>query len=127
MKLEGRIIFKSDQPISFHSTIEFCDNEALATCFLTIYATTDNNLLTTYLYDMKSFIFDETYKTTKYLEDNLYPLCSTSAENDYNNGEIPPTRKYVRFNFLFFFCLCYIMDILQYNRHKVLINLDLYL
>jgi len=107
MELEGRIIFKSNQPISFRSTIEFCDNEALAACFLTIYATTDNNLLTTYLYDMKSFIFDKTCTTTKYLEEHiLYPLCSTTDENDYNDGEIPPTRKSVRF---YFFTLLFML------------------
>lgn len=110
MELKGRIIFKSDQPISFCSTIEFYDNDALAACFLTIYATTDNNLLTTYLYPMKSFIFDETYTTTKYLEEHIsYPLYSTTDENDYNDEEIP--RKCVRFYFFIFF-LCYIMDIL---------------
>lgn len=118
MELEGRIIFKSNQPISFRSTIEFCDNEALAAaCFLTIYATTDNNLLTTYLYDMKSFIFDETCTTTKYLEEHiLYPLYSTTDENDYNDGEIPSTRKSVRFYFFTLFCLCYIKDILKLTQ-----------
>lgn len=97
VELEARIMFKSDQPISFCSTIKFWDNHAHAVCFLTVYATADNNLLTTYIYPMKSSIFDEACATARYLEEHIsYSLDSTTDENDHNDEEILRTRRRVR-------------------------------
>ncbi|KYN08347.1 Uncharacterized protein CXorf59, partial [Cyphomyrmex costatus] len=91
VELEAKITFKSDQPVSFCSTIEFSDENRLAVCFLTVYATADNNLLTTYKYSIKSN-FDKTY-----LEKHvLYPSISSDSltdNYDYNNEEIPDTRR----------------------------------
>jgi len=101
VELEARITFKSNQPISFCLTIEFSDDHQLAACFLTVYATADNSLLTTYMYSVK-FNFDKTY--TRYLEKLV--SCpsvlsdSTTDEDDYE--EIPYTRRQVCFYFFTF-------------------------
>lgn len=101
MELEARVTFKSDQPISFCLTIEFSDDHALAAGFLTVYATADNNLLTTHMYSMKSN-FDKA--RGRYLEKRIsYPsVLSDSAtdEDDYDNEEIPYIHRHVRFCFL---------------------------
>lgn len=98
VELEARITFKSDQPVSFCLTIEFSDDHALAACFLTVYATADDNLLTLYMYSIKSS-FDKTYG--RYLEKHaLYPsvsLDSVTDEDDHYNEGIPHTRRYVRY------------------------------
>lgn len=102
MELEARITFKSDQPVSFCLTIEFSDDRALAACFLTVNATADNNLLTTYMYPIK--FFDKTY--ARYLDKHV--SCpsvlsdSSTDEDDYDIEEIPQKRKYVCFYFLTF-------------------------
>ncbi|KAG5333859.1 CFA47 protein, partial [Acromyrmex heyeri] len=67
-ELEAKVTFKSNQPVSFCSIIEFSDNNQLAVCFLTIYATADNNLLTTYMYPTNPKSNFKTY--TRYLEPN---------------------------------------------------------
>lgn len=100
MELEAKIIFKSDQPISFRSTIEFSIDRELAVCFLTVHATADNSLLTTYIYSMKSCIVHETDATIRYLKEHIsYPLDNTTDETDYTE-EIFRSRKCVRSYFL---------------------------
>lgn len=95
MELEVRITFKSDQPASFYSTIEFSDDHQLAACFLTVYATADTNLLTTYMYSIKAS-FDKT--DARYLKKHvLSPSISSdnvTDENDYKE-EILRTRRQV--------------------------------
>ncbi|XP_077263814.1 cilia- and flagella-associated protein 47 [Temnothorax americanus] len=95
VELEARITFKSDQPVSFCLTIEFSDDRALAACFLTVYATADNNLLTTYMYPMKP-TFDKTYG--RYLDKRVScpSVSSDSAtdEDDYDNEGISRTRRH---------------------------------
>lgn len=112
MELEARITFKSDQPVSFCLTIEFSDDQALAAGFLTVYATADNNLLTTHMYSMKSS-FDKT--RSRYLEKRIsYPsILSDDAtdEDDYDNGDLYAHRD-VRFYFLDLACDKYFRDIL---------------
>jgi len=108
MELEARITFKSNQPISFCLTIEFSDDHQLAACFLTVYATADNSLLTTYMYSIKSN-FDKTY--TRYLEKLV--SCpsvlsdSTTDEDDYEG--IPYTRGHVCFYIFLLFDLLHVI------------------
>ncbi|XP_036142840.1 cilia- and flagella-associated protein 47 [Monomorium pharaonis] len=115
--LEARVTFKSNQPVSFCLIIELTDDRELATCFLTVYATADNSLLTTYMYQMK--FVDKTY--TKYLEKPVScPTVSSDSatdEDDYDIDEILHKSKYVSF-YILTFC-----D-LPCNRHfkKVKIN-----
>lgn len=102
VELEAKVTFKSDQPVSFCLTIEFSDDHALAAGFLTVYATADNNLLTTHMYSMKSN-FDKA--RGRYMEKRIsYPsiLSADSAtdEDDHDNEENPYTHGYVRFYFL---------------------------
>lgn len=102
MELEAKIIFKSDQPISFRSTIEFSVDRELAVCFLTVYATADNSLLTTYIYSMKSCIVHETDATVRYLEEHIsYPLDNTT-DDGYTDEEMFRSRGRVRSYFLTF-------------------------
>ncbi|XP_011691903.1 PREDICTED: uncharacterized protein LOC105452479 isoform X2 [Wasmannia auropunctata] len=94
VELEARVTFKSDRPVSFCLTIEFADDEHLAGCFLTVYATADNNLLTTYMHFMKSS-FDKTYAGYSEKRVSCPSVSSDSLdEDDYDNGEIPYTHRY---------------------------------
>jgi hypothetical protein len=66
-ELEGKVIFKSEQPVSFCLTIDFSDDDALAVCSLKVYAIADDSLLTTYVYSLSShfdmdFIYEEKSK-----------------------------------------------------------------
>jgi len=54
-ELEGKIIFKSERPVSFCLTIDFSDDDALAVCSLKVYAIADNSLLTTYIYSLSTY------------------------------------------------------------------------
>ncbi|XP_011873042.1 PREDICTED: uncharacterized protein LOC105564890 [Vollenhovia emeryi] len=85
VELEARITFKSDRPVSFCSTIEFSDDRALAACSLTVYATADNNLITTYMYKSG---FDRTYDRCSEKCVSYPPVSSDSAtdEDDYDEG-----------------------------------------
>jgi len=55
-KFEGKVTFKSEKPVSFCLTIDFSDDDALAVCSIKVYAIADNNLLTTYIYSLRSHI-----------------------------------------------------------------------
>lgn len=87
-ELEARITFKSDQPVSFCSTIEFRDDRALAVCYLTVYATADNTSLTTYMYPMRSSVFDDTCATTSVLHPSISSNGGMDDSDDYErNGQ----------------------------------------
>lgn len=103
MELEAKITFKSDRPVSFCLTIKFSDDRELAVCFLTVYATADNNLLTTYMYSIKSNFdtLDARY-LEKYVSYSSISSDSATDEDDYDNEGIPRSRKPVGFCFLTF-------------------------
>ncbi|KYN34233.1 Uncharacterized protein CXorf59 [Trachymyrmex septentrionalis] len=94
VELEAKVTFKSNQPISFCLIIEFSDDNQLAMCFLTIYATADNNLLTTYMYSIKPS-FDKTH--ARYLKKHVVnpPISSESliGGGDCDIEEIPNARR----------------------------------
>ncbi|XP_032680467.1 cilia- and flagella-associated protein 47-like [Odontomachus brunneus] len=81
MELEGIVTFKSDQPVSFCSTVAFRDHHASSVCFLTVYATADNNLLTIYTYHMRSSTFgDATERLEKHV--STYSMISSNNRTD---------------------------------------------
>ncbi|KAG5334446.1 CFA47 protein, partial [Acromyrmex charruanus] len=85
-ELEAKVTFKSNQPVSFCSIIEFSDNNQLAVCLLTIYATADNNLLTTYMYPTNPKSNFKTY--TRYLEPVSYPSISSDSPIDDGDCDV---------------------------------------
>ncbi|KYM78570.1 Uncharacterized protein CXorf59, partial [Atta colombica] len=90
VELEAKVTFKSNQPVSFCSIIEFSDDNQLAVCFLTIYATADNNLLTTYIHSIKSS-FDETY-SKKHISISCPSILLESLKDD-DIEEIPDNHR----------------------------------
>ncbi|EFN77824.1 Uncharacterized protein CXorf22 [Harpegnathos saltator] len=88
--LEGVVTFRSDQPVSLRSTFELRDDDASSVCFLTVHAAADNNLLTIYAYQMRSFPFDDTYATTEHLEKRVSAYSVTPSNSGM--GEIDQAR-----------------------------------
>jgi len=102
VELEAKVTFKSNQPVSFCSIIEFSDDNQLAVCFLTIYATADNNLLTTYIHSIKSS-FDETY-LKKHISISYPSILLESLKDNDDIEEIPDNHRVVCFYFFFLIC-----------------------
>lgn len=85
--------------MSFNLTIEFQDDLSLTTCLLTVYATADNNLLTTYMYPLRLSMFDDPCMAHRYLEKYVTYYSSVSLGEEVNENE--RSRKIVYFLYTF--------------------------
>ncbi|KAK2584069.1 hypothetical protein KPH14_006516 [Odynerus spinipes] len=100
VELDVKITFKSETTISFCSKIEFHDEQGLALCPVRVYATADNNLLSTHAYLRQSFDHFQQYfssyekdATVSVVEEQCSIAESEIEEYNYTNNQT--TNNYV--------------------------------